>query len=133
MITPVSPLFVTLFVVQLIVLSFWVIKHRVKHEVAVGDGGHDYLKRTIAAHNNFSQFTPFLLIILFFFEMSGASDWATVLLGLVMLAGRISHSYGILVAEVKPTSNMRPRQIGMLATFASLTIGALGIVINHYF
>jgi|GEM_PF-1059492 len=128
----VSPLFVALFTAQLLWLSFYVIKQRLRSGTKLGDGGDARLTSAIAAHSNFTQFVPLMLIILIFCEVSTVGSVYCFVLGSAMFIGRVLHSYGLIVAEHRPTPTLRFRQAGMLLTFATLIIGAITLLVTHY-
>ena len=118
-----------------VLLTYNVIKIRGAHAVAFGDGGNDELKRAIAAHSNFAQYVPMMVIILALCEASGINPRLCFMLGFLMLFGRVSHIYGILIYEMRPEEGKDPfrfRKVGMMATFAAITISSIFLLLHTY-
>lgn len=125
--TPVIvPFYAALLTLLFIVLSKRVIQARRAARVAIGDGDGDNprLRRAIAVHTNFAQYVPLALLLMTFVEMASAPYWLVHLLGLILLAGRGLHAYG--VSQEK--ENFRLRRIAMLLTFAALAIAAVHLL-----
>ena len=123
--TPVIvPFYAALLALLFIVLSKRVIQARRAARVAIGDGDNPRLRRAIAVHNNFAQYVPLALLLMTFVEMASAPYWLVHLLGLILLAGRGLHAYG--VGQEK--ENFRLRRIAMLLTFAALAIAAVHLL-----
>lgn len=96
---------------------------RGSEKVSIGDGGNDKVVRRMRAHANFTEFTPFVLILIAGIELAaGTSVWLWAVAGLYMV-GRIAH--GIGMDEGKPGRGVG---IGVtLLTLAGLAIWALYI------
>lgn len=56
-------------------LSFWVVKARAHHKVAMGDDGQFSLILRIRSHANFAEYVPLGLILIAFNEMAGLDPW----------------------------------------------------------
>jgi uncharacterized protein len=97
-------------------LSLRVILLRRKLRQSLGDGGHPELQCAIAAHANFSQYTPFALLLLLLVASLQVPQLIVHLLGLLLLIGRCLHAWGII------SGNFRFRSLGMW-----LTLGMIGI------
>jgi uncharacterized membrane protein YecN with MAPEG domain len=118
----VTPIYAATLALMLIPLAVKIIKLRWAHRVSLLDGGHSDLLRAIRAHGNFTEYVPLCLILLAFSELNGLPVWGLHLLGSILLAGRLFHAYGL------QSQSLRPRQIGMYLTFASLIAGALSLL-----
>jgi uncharacterized membrane protein YecN with MAPEG domain len=129
---PISPLFVAFFTMQFIWLSVYVIKQRIRSGTKLGDGNDTKLRSASAAHNNFAQYVPLMLIILILCELSNVGRLYCTLLGGAMLLGRLSHSYGLIVAEHRPSPSLRFRKIGMMLTFITMGTGAIVLLVKFY-
>ncbi len=90
-----AALYVGIFGILLIVLSLRVSLVRRDARVALGDGDNEVLLRRIRAHGNFVEFVPIALLLLALAEHTGMGSLLIHLFGLVLLAARISHAYGI--------------------------------------
>lgn len=84
---------------------------------AFGDGGDLRLKRAIRAFGNFVEYVPTCLVMLALAETAGASETMLWTVGLVFVAGRITHALGMLFS-----ASPALRVIGMFATYAGLLV-----------
>ena len=75
-------------------------------------------------HANFAEYVPFAVVLLALMELQRAPAFLLHALGLVLLAGRLAHAYGVS----QPNENFRFRVTGMMATFATLVIAALYLI-----
>ena len=116
-----AALYVGLFGILLIVLSLRVSFVRRDARVAIGDGDNELLRRRIRAHGNFVEFVPIALLLLALAEHTGLGSLFIHLFGLVLLAGRIAHAYGIC----QTNEVFVFRMIGSLATLT--VIGLLSL------
>ncbi len=115
----------------LIFLSIKIIKNRRFSKIALGDKGEDILQRKIRAHGNFIEYTPLFLILLFLVEVEGLNKYFIHIIGATYVIGRISHAYGIIVAEVS-NKNYIYRQTGMVCTFLCLASLAAILLIGYF-
>jgi uncharacterized membrane protein YecN with MAPEG domain len=67
-------------------------------------------------HSNFAEYVPLSLLLIYFVESSGAHLLFVHMLAACLLAGRVSHAFG--VSHVK--ENYRFRVLGMALTFTTL-------------
>lgn len=118
----ITPIYTLLIVFMFIPLALKIIKLRRRHRVSLLDGNHGDLTRAIRAHGNFSEYVPLSLLILAFYEINQAPDILLHILGATLLASRLFHAYGI------HKKALRPRQIGMYLTFATLIGGSLALI-----
>ena len=100
----------------LIRLSFRVIRLRRHHKVGLGSGGVDDLERAIRAQANFTEYVPIALILMACLELNGAPLWLIAILGITLIAGRVTHAKGIN----QPPPHFRNRVIGMKFTITTL-------------
>ncbi|MEX9965632.1 MAPEG family protein [Providencia stuartii] len=120
----VSSLYAVLGALLLLKLSLNVMKLRNQYRVSYGDGGFYELQTAIRAHGNAIEYIPIALILLLFMEMNGAQVWMIHLCGLVLIAGRILHSYGLKNHDISY------RRSGMAATYIAMT---LMVIANIYY
>lgn len=117
----VTPLYAALCGLLLVALSFRVIYLRGRHQVKIGDGGHDDLARAIRVQGNFAEYIPLVLLLLFMLELSRqAPVWALHLLGALIFLGRILHAIGVTTQRGNAFS--LPRLLGICCTFVPLTV-----------
>jgi uncharacterized protein len=107
-------------------ISVDTIKARRRHQVSVGNGPGNEIAHLTSAHANFSSYTPFFLVGLFFLELSATSQPVLVLvmvhaLGLSFTFGRLFH----YLAFRTSTMNFKYRKIGMHLTLWPLLLLAV--------
>ncbi|EMI5489441.1 MAPEG family protein [Providencia stuartii] len=120
----VSSLYAVLGALLLIKLSLNVVKLRNQYRVSYGDGGFYELQTAIRVHGNAIEYIPIALILLLFMEMNGAQVWMIHLCGLILIAGRVLHSYGLKNHDISY------RRSGMAATYIAIT---LMVMANIYY
>lgn len=122
-------LYASLLAIIFIFLSVLVIKARISAQVAIGSGNSKILEQRIRAHANFSEYTPFVLLLLFMAEYQGMANYIIHLLGILFLTGRISHLYSLAFHEKYENEHLKTslkyRQIGMVCTFITITLCAV--------
>ena len=98
---------------------------RIAAKVSVGDGGNPQLLSRMRAHANFTEYTPFFLILLGLIELAhGTATWLW-LVAIAYILARIAHAFGM----DRPAPNPL-RMGGILVTFVillGLSIYALSI------
>jgi uncharacterized membrane protein YecN with MAPEG domain len=120
----ITSLYTALLALILIFLSIKIIQNRRSSKISLGENGDDFLQRKIRAHGNFIEYTPIFLIMLLLVEMAGLNKYFVHFFGIIFIVGRASHSYGIVIAEVR-AKNFLFRQAGMFCTFFCLSSLAL--------
>ncbi len=109
-------------------LAIRVGQKRIAGKISIGDGGHPPLIARMRAHSNFSEYTPYFLILVALIEMAtGTSLWLWIVVGVYLLA-RIAHGIGMDVTE----GQSKLRGIGILVTMLSLAALALYAVAIPY-
>ena len=98
---------------------------RTKEKVMIGDGGNENVIRRMRAHANFTEFTPFILILIGAIELAtGTSNWLWAVSSLYLI-GRLLHAFGM-------DGFMPGRMIGTLITMVSLLgLGGYAIYVAH--
>ena len=120
---------ISVFALLYMALTVYVIKTRRRLQVAVGEGSDSVLLRAIRAQGNFAEQVPIFLLLQLTLVLLHAPLWRLVVLFVVMLVGRLSHAYGLLVAEQRPQPIFTFRVAGMACTFASLGLSVLSLLI----
>ena len=105
----------------LIFLSVRVIRARRSERVAIGDGENRKLRRAMRVQANFTEYTPLALLLIGFAELQGAPAWNIHLLGVILIAARAVHAFGV----GREPENLNFRIAGMAATFFVLISGAV--------
>jgi uncharacterized membrane protein YecN with MAPEG domain len=117
----VTPLYAGLLALFYLYLTSRVIRFRRGRRVDMGDAGDPLLQRLIRAHANFAEYAPFGLLLLLLVEQGGWPGWLVHLLGLMLLAGRLSHGWAFSVAELREGT----RVAGMVLTTTMLGLAAV--------
>ncbi|MES2771014.1 MAG: MAPEG family protein [Pseudomonadota bacterium] len=113
------PLYAAILALFFVLLSIRTIRLRRQLKASLGDAGNQALLRAVRAHSNFAEYAPLSLLLLCFVELSGAPSLFTHALAICLIAGRLSHAYGVSQIE----ENFRFRVVGMVMTF-SVMVGA---------
>ncbi len=90
----VSALYAVLGALLLVKFSFDVVRLRTQYHVSYGDGGFSELQVAIRVHGNAVEYVPIGLILLLFMEMNGAQTWMVHVCGILLIVGRLMHSWG---------------------------------------
>lgn len=117
----VTPLYAGLLALLYIWLSKRTISRRFEARVSLGDGGDKEMQKRIRVHANCGEYAPLGLILLLLTELQHAPLWVLHMLGLMLLAGRLLHAWGL-----GSTPQVTWARVGgMVLTFAMLGIAAL--------
>lgn len=111
-----------------IILTFFTIKGRFKHQVALGDGGNDDMFKRIRIHGNFAEYVPIALLLLFLVELEGGSENLIHGLGALLIFGRVVYSLGLYGFKFVPMG----RQIGMVSTVVMILASSI-LCVKAYF
>ena len=122
----VTPVYAAICGLIFVGLSVRTLMLRRREGVAVGDGNDPVLSRAIRAHGNFSEYVPLSLILLFFLESAGEAAGWIHLLGSLLVAGRLSHAYGVS----RVNENFVYRVTGMALTFTVIVSASLRILVS---
>lgn len=123
---PITGIYALPLLALLLLLTTQTIMARAHSGVSLGDGGNAWLLARIRRHGNFTETAPFALLLLGLAEASGmAAGWLHAA-GLLLVAGRFAHPFGIAA----PQGFFPARVFGTLATGASALIAAAGIVLG---
>ncbi|WOK35235.1 MAPEG family protein [Sphingomonas sp. C3-2] len=94
--------------------------------VSIGDGGNPHLIARMRAHANFTEYTPFVLILIGLIEYAqGTSLWLWAVGG-VYLLGRVLHPFGM--------DGLKPARMAgtMITMLALLGLGLYAISIPYF-
>ena len=116
---PITALYGGLFALMLIALSVRVVFGRAKAHANLDDGGDPGLLVKIRSFGNYTEYVPLALIAMLLAESSGAPGWLLHAAGLILLAGRLLHAFGLSAVKA-PTFG---RIAGMLATWVAVLLG----------
>lgn len=122
----VAPLYAGLAAFMLVALSLRVVRMRRSKSVSVGDAGDRLLLRAMRAQSNFIEYAPFTVVLMALAELQGTSPWLLHAVGVVLLAGRVMHAFGL---SVEP-DNFPLRLRGMYLTVTALTVSAITCIVQ---
>lgn len=117
----ITALYASLLALLFVFLSFRVIGWRRLVKVEIGHGDDNQLLRRMRVHANFAEYVPFTLLLMAMAESMTAPRPLIHLVGLLLIAGRLMHAYGLS----QTPHILRYRVWGMMLTFFALSISAL--------
>ena len=103
-----------------VALSVRTLRLRRSLRIAVGDAGNPSMLRAMRVHANFAEYIPFALLLTYLCETQAAPALLVHGLGLALLAGRLSHAYGVSQLN----ENYRFRVVGMVLTFTPIIVAS---------
>jgi uncharacterized membrane protein YecN with MAPEG domain len=98
-------------------LALRIASMRVKDNVLLGDGGLPLMQSRMRAHSNFTEYAPFILILLGLIELAGGSPTWLWVAGVIFVVARIAHAIGMDRTKVSVA-----RAGGIFATWAVLAL-----------
>ncbi len=117
----ITPLYAGIIALLFIYLSYRVIIVRRGDRISLGDGERPDMAYRIRAQANCAEYAPLGLILLLMTELQGAPVWVVHLLGLMLVIGRLMHSW----AFSQRPHNLKARTYGMMLTLAMITFSAI--------
>lgn len=130
----ITPIYLAIYSLIFVLLSFVVIGHRRSKGVSLFTGDDQVMAYKMRAHANFAEYAPFLILLMLVLELNSIQAWILHAMGLTFLAGRLMHSYSFLFIESKKENPSRIfRVLGMVLTFVSIIAGAKLILFSLFF
>lgn len=117
--------YAALLAIFFLILTVNVVRGRRSFKIAIGTEDNETMLRRVRAHQNFIEYTPLFLLLLFFLELIRFNFVFLHIIAITYMIGRLSHAFGILFAEPK-SKNYKFRIFGMMCTIA--TIGFISIL-----
>lgn len=111
-----------------IALSFYVIKGRFKHEIALGDDGNQDMIKRVRIHANFIEYVPFALLLIILAEFEGTSEYLIHGLCIALLVARLGHAYGVITKDGTSIG----RAGGTITTFLVIIIAAVTCIKSFF-
>ena len=97
---------------------------RVSRKISVGDGGDQTMRARMRAHANFTEYTPFFLILLGLVELAkGPRTWLWAV-ALAYILGRLAHAFGM----DRPAPN--PLRMGGILVTWLILLGLAGYALT---
>jgi uncharacterized membrane protein YecN with MAPEG domain len=104
----------------LVVLAARITVLRIRHKVALGDGGVSTLVRAIRAHANTTEYVPIFLLLSLCYELYVGSTRALIAVDSSFVFARLIFAYGLSRRSVHPG-----RRVGAALTYATVLALAL--------
>ncbi|MBK7423003.1 MAG: MAPEG family protein [Propionivibrio sp.] len=121
------PLYAALLALLFVALSIRTLRLRRRLRIGIGDAGNEQMLRAMRVHSNFAEYVPLTLFLIYLAEVQGAPALLIHALGLCLLAGRLSHAYGVSQAN----ENYTFRVFGMAMTFISLISASAYLLFSY--
>lgn len=118
---PTTALYASFLGFLFVFLSLRVIRARRAAQIALGDGGDRLLLRGMRVQANFAEYVPLALVLMGLAESLGTPAIALHILGMALVAGRLSHAYGVS----REREDYRFRIAGMGATCSVILAAAV--------
>lgn len=122
---PITAVYASLLALFFVYLSARTIRLRRRLGIGLGFSENPDMLRAIRVHGNFTEYVPLALLLIFLVESAKADPWLVHILGATLLAGRLSHAFGVS----RNPENFTFRVLGMGMTLAVITLSALYLLI----
>lgn len=103
----------------ILILAFRVSLLRMRHRVAIGDGGVEALARAIRVHANTIEFVPIFLLLSLCYELYAGANVVLIGLDAVFVAARIAFAVGFSLAPLHPL-----RRVGAGLSYLTLLLAS---------
>ena len=120
----ITAMYAAIFGILFIGFSLYVSAVRAKTGVSTGDGGNIAMVVAMRRHGNMAESTPFALLLMALAEANDLSAMWVHIAGLVLIAGRLIHPFGI----GEGGGNFPARIVGQSATYIAMAIAAVSIL-----
>ncbi len=116
----VTPFYAAVLGLLFVILSVRTLRLRRSLQIPIGDAGNQGMLRAMRVHANFAEYVPLSLILTHLVEAQDAHAALVHALCMCLLAGRLSHAFGVSQAS----ENYKYRVFGMAMTFTSLVVSS---------
>jgi len=108
----ITPIYVGILTLMMLILGARVSLLRQKHRLSMGAGEHPDLQRAVRTFGNFTEWLPLILVALVLCELVGAPAGLLHAVGIALVIGRVLHLLGLY-----PDRTTAARTIGVLLTW----------------
>ena len=116
MTTQITPLYAGILGLMLAALGLRAISLVRKQEAGNGEGNSLAHQKAMQAYDNFTEYVPLALLLIWFLELRSGSGWPIHAFCLVFLIGRLIHALGVS----RVNENHKFRIVGMILTFMTI-------------
>ncbi len=118
---PITAVYAALLALVGIALQQLAGRERLRAGVSLGDAGDPALLTAMRRQSNFVEQVPMALILLLVLELNGLSALWLHALGLVLVAARVIHPFGLEAGNLQRL----PRLVGAVGTLAVVLVASL--------
>ncbi len=93
---------------------------RLRHRIALGDGGNATLMRAIRVHANTVEYVPMFVLLSLCYELYAGANAFLIALDGGFVFGRLAFAWGLSVATIHPA-----RRLGALLSYGTTALLAL--------
>ncbi|MGB1950934.1 MAG: MAPEG family protein [Marinobacter sp.] len=129
MIVPVTAVFAAVICILLLVLSFQVVRFRLKYGKGMGVTDDRDFEAAVRAHANLVEYAPLGLIMLGLAELNGVAGGLVYWTGMALVVGRILHAWGMINGRGGPH---KARMAGIVLTWLAILVAAVLLLVNVY-
>ena len=129
MIVPVTAVFAAVTGLLLLVLSFQVVRFRLKYRKDLGVTDDRDFQAAVRAHANLVEYAPLGLLMLGLAELNGVSSSLIYWTGMALVVGRVLHAWGMINGQGGPH---KARMVGILLTWLAILVAAFLLLANIY-
>lgn len=129
MIVPVTAVFAAVTGLLLLVLSFQVVRFRLKYRKGMGITDDRDFEAAVRAHANLVEYAPLGLIMLGLAELNGVAGGLIYWVGMTLVVGRVLHAWGMINGRGGPH---KARMLGIIMTWLAILVTALLLMANVY-
>jgi uncharacterized membrane protein YecN with MAPEG domain len=126
--TPITALYLAIFLVFGSYLAFLPGKIRGSSGISIGDGGRPDLLLAIRRQGNFVEYVPYFMLMFAALELNGSGPLLLHGLGIAMIVARTLHAVGIKADTIQSPA----RGAGAGGTLL-LGLIAAGVLVSQYF
>ena len=91
----ITPFYIGLLGILLLVLSSAVIKGRRQNQIGVGDGDNTQMRRTVRVQANFTEYVPLIAVLMIILELNQVPAMVLHVMGATLLIARVLHAMGL--------------------------------------
>ncbi len=110
-------------------LSFKTIHTRTKKKISLGHGNDDVLQKMIRAHANFTEYVPFIVLLILAAEYRQMPQLFLVFIGVLLVSGRYIHAYHFYTHQ----NGYTLRVLGMVLTLTACICGMFGLLTSFFY
>ena len=128
MTTHITPLYAGILGLMLAILGLRAILLSRKQAAVNGVGNSLEHEKAMQAYDNFTEYVPLALLLIWFLELRSGSGWSIHAFCLVFLSGRLIHALGVS----RVNENYKFRIVGMVLTFTTIITVSIRLLLGVF-